>query len=304
MNFFWVNQKQTYKQEKMGGYLWAPQKNLRGQTKWHWKTMTQVQPGDIIFNYVDGAIRSYCRATTPAYTCEKPEAITQEWEQSGYRVDVVYTVTEKPFFVMKHLKELGGLFPTKYSPVSIKHKRGNQIYLAKISRELGKALANKMHLQLEEEQGSSPNIEVPTTKPELHLKLSDTEKDAVYKRRTTQGQFRDDLRLRYNDRCAVTGLDIVELLVASHIKPWSGSTAKERNNPDNGLLLAVHLDKLFDRHLITFDTQGRILIANSLTYKNRDKIGLNSSMKLGTLTEGNQKFLHHHMKLFNAKQRP
>jgi hypothetical protein len=55
--------------------------------------------------------------------------------------------------------------------------------------------------------------------------------------------------------CALTGIALPELLVASHVKPWRDATDKERLDPANGLLLAVHADKLFDRHLLSFDLQ-------------------------------------------------
>ncbi|CAM5798368.1 HNH endonuclease [Rhizobacter fulvus] len=47
-----------------------------------------------------------------------------------------------------------------------------------------------------------------------------------------------------------------ELLIASHIKPWRDSSNVERLDPTNGLLIAVHVDKLFDRHLLSFELQG------------------------------------------------
>ena len=53
--------------------------------------------------------------------------------------------------------------------------------------------------------------------------------------------------------CALTGLAIPEMLIASHIKPWRESSNEERLDPMNGLLLAAHADKLFDRFLMSFE---------------------------------------------------
>ena len=118
----------------------------------------------------------------------------------------------------------------------------------------------------------------------------------LVKQRLTQGKFRKDLMERYNERCAVTSLDVPSLLIASHIKPWSESTAREQNDVDNGFLLVAHLDKLFDQHLITFDIQGRIVISNTISHRQRSLLGLSNSMRIDNLTSGNQRYLNYHRK--------
>lgn len=55
------------------------------------------------------------------------------------------------------------------------------------------------------------------------------------------------------------------MLRASHIRPWRDSSNGERLDPSNGLLLAAHLDALFDSHLITFDDSGNLLVARKIT---------------------------------------
>jgi predicted restriction endonuclease len=51
------------------------------------------------------------------------------------------------------------------------------------------------------------------------------------------------------------------MLRASHIKPWSKSSNRERLNPANGILLAAHLDALFDCGLISFGNDGAMLVS-------------------------------------------
>ena len=65
--------------------------------------------------------------------------------------------------------------------------------------------------------------------------------------RIGQGGFRDALMTIWERSCAVTSLTCPELLRASHVKPWSHSSRRERLDPNNGLLLAAHLDALFDK---------------------------------------------------------
>jgi hypothetical protein len=70
---------------------------------------------------------------------------------------------------------------------------------------------------------------------------SETTRLALVDARRGQGQFRADLERRWNGLCAVTGCGISAMLRASHIKPWSKSSNRDRLNPDNGILLAAHL---------------------------------------------------------------
>lgn len=49
MNYFFVFQNKSYKEEKNGGFLWAPQKNENGQAFHHWTDLALIKKGDIIF---------------------------------------------------------------------------------------------------------------------------------------------------------------------------------------------------------------------------------------------------------------
>ena len=61
----------------------------------------------------------------------------------------------------------------------------------------------------------------------------------------TLGRFRDDLVASFGGRCCLSGLDVTELLRASHIKPWRDSNNIERLDPYNGLLLSPAYDAAF-----------------------------------------------------------
>jgi putative restriction endonuclease len=87
-----------------------------------------------------------------------------------------------------------------------------------------------------------------------------TETAATVVVRTMQSVFRKVVLAAYNSRCCITGNPVDELLVASHILPWS-DFPQHRLNPQNGLCLAAHFDRAFDRRLITFDTEMRLVIS-------------------------------------------
>lgn len=63
----------------------------------------------------------------------------------------------------------------------------------------------------------------------------------------------------YEYRCCLTGIEVPEVLRASHIIPWSGSK-NTCLNPENGLCLSASYDAAFDKHLITFDEDYRLVL--------------------------------------------
>ena len=76
------------------------------------------------------------------------------------------------------------------------------------------------------------------------------EKERLIKTRVNQSDFRQRILASYNEKCCITGITIIPLLVASHIIPWS-KNKKERLNPKNGICLNNIHDKAFDKGLIT-----------------------------------------------------
>ena len=75
-------------------------------------------------------------------------------------------------------------------------------------------------------------------------------REVIVRARVNQGFFRAAILASYGARCCVTGLQIQELLVASHIVPWAVDV-KNRTNPTNGLCLNAIHDRSFDCGLIT-----------------------------------------------------
>ena len=58
MKYWWVNQKQTYRHEVPGGYMWSPKLNVRGQHIRPYDLMRLISPGDIVFSYADAQIKA------------------------------------------------------------------------------------------------------------------------------------------------------------------------------------------------------------------------------------------------------
>jgi predicted restriction endonuclease len=89
------------------------------------------------------------------------------------------------------------------------------------------------------------------------LQAGSTEVTKAVTVRIMQGFFRKVVLAAYGNTCCVTGNPIEDLLVASHILPWS-QFPDQRLNPRNGLCLVADFDRAFDRGLITFDDQLRL----------------------------------------------
>lgn len=119
-----------------------------------------------------------------------------------------------------------------------------------------------------------------------------TEVEQLILARLGQGAFRKSL-LKERKHCFVTGYPDPQVLVASHIKPWARSSDAERLNPKNGLLLIPTLDRVFDRGLISFEEEGRILISSRLT--NPEDLGIHRRLKLSAFV-GREAFLEYHLR--------
>jgi putative restriction endonuclease len=81
--------------------------------------------------------------------------------------------------------------------------------------------------------------------------------------RVNQNVFRQIVLANYSSKCAISGIDIPELLVASHIVPWSKNET-ERLNPENGICLSSMYDKAFDKGLIGLNFDYSILISERI----------------------------------------
>ena len=98
----------------------------------------------------------------------------------------------------------------------------------------------------------------------------------------------------------MTGVSEPAVLRASHIKSWRSSSNLERLDPFNGLLLAAHIDALFDRGLITFEFDGRIRLSELLAQDDLNLLGITSTMRLRQVEAEHLQYLHFHHQEFRS----
>jgi predicted restriction endonuclease len=126
-----------------------------------------------------------------------------------------------------------------------------------------------------------------------------TEKETTVKSRVGQGAYRTSLIYRWNSKCAVSGVGKQELLIASHIKSWKDSRVDERTDINNGLLLNPTYDALFDKHLISFEDSGKIILTSKVSDPDYEKLGVSKSDIIKNLSSGNKAYLEYHRGLIS-----
>jgi len=111
------------------------------------------------------------------------------------------------------------------------------------------------------------------------------------KTRVNQNFFRELVLANYKSKCAVTGIDIPELLFASHIIPWS-KNEQERLNPENGICLSALYDKAFDKGLIGINERHDIIISKELKrHQNKEYFKVHFSPIENTKIQTPERFL-------------
>lgn len=120
-------------------------------------------------------------------------------------------------------------------------------------------------------------------------------KTLVYSRRG-QGKFRSRVS-EHENRCRVTGTTVKRHLVASHIKPWVLSDDEQKLDGFNGLLLAPHIDHLFDRGFISFKDNGDLLISSKLNRAILSEWGIPVAMNVGRFKAKQREYLKHHRRM-------
>jgi len=313
VRYWWVNQKQTHRQEIGGGYLWSPKRNKSDHRNQFYENMKEVAPGDIVFCYWETEIRAVGVLRSFGYDAPKPEEFGdagRNWSAIGYRADVDYVLLHTPVAPRDAWAAIQPLLPEKYSPLNREKGVGLQsVYLAAIPQALGALLASlverngvnpglvsdaRARLIASAEDPERENWEQHEVSKLQAMPVAPTEREALIRARRGQGRFRQNVAY-VEASCRITRVSNPAYLIASHIKPWRHASNEERLSGDNGLMLAPHADFLFDRGFISF-RDGRVLVSPVADERTLVKLGVDpaSPPEVGGFNNAQERYLEFH----------
>lgn len=295
--YWWVNHKQTHSDEIEGGYIWSPRTNRNGAKNQTYVNLTLVRSGDIVISYASGLIKAIGIAAATFEEAQIPEKhweAVDSWKPDGWKVPIDWRRLEDPIKPKDFIDTIAPRLPEKNSPLQ-ENGNGNQgCYLASISVELGELIlelaGTKITEQIQPELLEAEDAEELEALAQANIPA--TEKERLIKARVGQGIFRTRVE-QIEERCRLTGVDETTFLTASHIKPWRVCDNRERLDGNNGLFLAPHADKLFDRGWISFKSDGELLVA----YGAEEVIrawGIDPKTNVGAFSSAQAKYLAYH----------
>jgi hypothetical protein len=313
MRYWWVNQNQTFQQERAGGFIWSPKRNSIGGRNPFYEFMREVAPGDLVLSFVGTFIRAIGIATSYCYECPKPAsfgAAGPNWDNIGWKVDIRYRDLQFPMRPADHMARIGPKLPAKYSPLQANGHGLQGVYLTAISNDLMNILADLIGheatsiIQLGAEAFPIGDYATDVATWEDHLReeitsdqtIDQTERAQLIMARRGQGLFRKNVQ-NIEQHCRITKVNRPEHLRASHCKPWRDcETHDERLNGENGLLLTPSIDHLFDRGFISFEGEGALLVSPVAHKPSLTRMGVPVDVYFdaGVFSAGQKEFLEYH----------
>lgn len=315
MNFWWVNHKQTFRQEFGGGYVWCPKRKKDGSRNHFYETMRSARRGDLVLSYANAVVQGFGFARTHCYSCPQPDdfgKIGEVWDQSGWRVDVKFQKLANEFRAADHTDIIAPLLPSKYSPIRANGFGNQGAYFSQIPKDLAllilkiaDPLAHQLLTQstvnddsIQTHQGLVVISEWEDQQERRIVsdeEIIETTKKALVNSRRGQGLFRQRVS-QHEHACRITKVDNPSHLIASHIKPWRESDNEERLSGGNGLLLTPSIDHLFDRGFISFEDSGDLIVSPVADENSLKKMGIKvgESVQVGMFNGDQKHFLNYH----------
>ena len=117
--FWWVNQKQTWRHEIAGEYLWSPKLDKRGRHLEYYDNMERLRAGDIVFSYINGTIQYAGVVVGLAESSRRPDFgfTNTQWNDDGWSVEMRY-VPIAPIRPQDHLDFYLQVAPARHAPMN------------------------------------------------------------------------------------------------------------------------------------------------------------------------------------------
>ena len=274
--------------------------------------MRRALPGDGVISYSKGSISAIGCVTEAALAAPKPDfgSKGKYWGSEGWLLPVSWRRLARPIRLADIFEEVRPLLPSKYSPVHTKTARGNQkAYLAEVIPRIFEVVEQRAEYApfvcgmpekaAEFIDAMTPEDRIAEMNANVEAQishdrsLSSTVVAQLLAARRGQGTFRNNVRA-LESSCRCTGISKTSLLVASHIKPWRFCTsASERLDGANGMLLTPNADRLFDRGLMSFEDDGTPIFSEAITDDDIRMLGIRRS-HYPPLSLGQQTYMQYH----------
>lgn len=300
MSFFWVNLGASYKEVKANKFLWAPAytigKSGKKKTNAGWDPVQEVKAGDVIFCHLSGNIIYVAVALKDAYSAKRPSTRAfNQWKEDGFQIDVDLTLLTPTVSISGFKPTLIAIHNQNCSPALFtKANKTSQQYMIRLPLGAGALILSYLG-----------DIEVNVCEESSARKSGGKlakggNREIITQARVGQGQFRDDVLSMWKNTCPITNLSKPELLIASHIVPWSLSNETEKIDPNNGFPFSPSVDKLFDKGYISFDDNGNMLIKTSAIDNHDLKLlGLLPNAKIPGINMQQKAYLAKHRELYH-----
>lgn len=229
--------------------------------------------------------------------CETPESLTLGSARHQLQVDIT-CVNENYCLLFSNAKqqllnELKRDFPVENREILIDSLQSMAVIFKRAS-----ALAHSLPNQAEDDFESVLKAELN----KLPDSIKNTEVVCMVHQRVGQDIYRKAMLDYWENACAVTGIALPDVLRASHTLAWAKCESDaQRLDVYNGLLLSANLDALFDRYLISFDCNGKLLMSSKISHVDLELLGLNKNMKLRWVTTEHEVYLSQHRKLMYSR---
>lgn len=191
----------------------------------------------------------YCRIPFKKTKANNPEVIA-----------LAQALQRTPASVARRLGNLGAFDPElkKQDISGLSHtSKLDEAIWNEFNSDWGKLVIEADRLR-QQKTGQTLSTEPEPIIPEIS---GPTERVTTAKQRIYQNFFRASVLSGFNQRCCICGLPHPEILIASHIIPWS-VREDVRVNPQNGLCLCASHDLAFERGLIGVGTDFSILLCD------------------------------------------
>lgn|GEM_PF-1459737 len=263
MRIFWVNQGQTFDEERRARVLWAPKRSRRGPgqaagtSRAHWDRLLEATAGDVVFHYSRGAVRAWSTVLAPAFEGPPPfEDPARRWSADGRVLRVEIQELDRPIALDEIPLELRTETDTTAWPFS---RRGavKQVYLTEIGGVLSTWLLTQAGLRADAAQLQA----WPDDDDAVEHFTYRGDRQVVVNARGEQSALR---RYLFGDAlfatCALCGRDLpVAMLVTAHIKRRADTSRSERARRDTVMpACLIGCDSLFELGYVVVAKGGLI----------------------------------------------